>query len=170
MAKVRFTQNDVKETKIFAETVRKIDLIDADYVNSISDEIFKHQPFFLSVLLGYQMDVSMDEFEEIMKIHFLVWEFFRSNSNLKTKTVTESGYNKIQKRHLEMLRYSDGESKAEDKLEIFADDLQKLKSKSLWTAVFLRFNERPTLLKMDIQTKAAVMIGLKSFIECFEKI
>lgn len=37
-------------------------------------------------------------------------------------------------------------------------------------SIFLRFDERPMLLKMDIQKKGSIMIGIKSFIECFEKI
>ena len=69
-----------------------------------------------------------------------------------------------------MLKYSEGESKERDKLEIFAYDLHNLKSKSLMASIFLRFDERPMLLKMDIQKKGSIMIGIKSFIECFEKI
>jgi hypothetical protein len=128
------------------------------------------QPFFLAALLGHRLDVSMDEMEEIMKIYFLVWEYFRLNPNVQKKQVTESYFNKVQKRNIEMLKYSDGESKEKDKLEIYSYNIQNLKSKSLLTAIFFRFNERPILLKMDIEKRGAVMIGIKSFIECFETI
>lgn len=170
MTKLKFTQNDFNETEILAESIKKLDQIDSDYVNSISDEIFNCQPFFLTVLLGHRIDVSMEELEEIMKIYFLVWEYFRLKPNIQTKKVTESHFNKILKRNIKMLRYSEGESKESDKLEIFAYDLQNLKSKSLMTSVFFRFNERPALLNMDIQQKGSIMIGIKSFIECFETI
>lgn len=170
MTKIKFTQNDFNETKILAELIKKIDRIDSDYVNTISDEIFKFQPFFLTVLLGYQYDVTMEELEEIMKIYFIVWEYFKLNPNLQTKQVTESYFNKIQKKNIEMLRYTQGEPKENDKIEIYSSDLQNLKSKSLMTAIFFRFNERPTLLKMNIEKKGAIMIGIKSFIECFETI
>jgi len=170
MTKIKFTQNDFVEIRILAGSIRKIDQIDADYVNTISDEIFKMQPFFLAALLGHRLDVSMDEMEEIMKIYFLVWEYFRLNPNVQKKQVTESYFNKVQKRNIEMLKYSDGESKEKDKLEIYSYNIQNLKSKSLLTAIFFRFNERPILLKMDIEKRGAVMIGIKSFIECFETI
>ena len=170
MTKLKFTQNDFNETEILAESIKKIDQIDSNYVNSVSDEIFSCQPFFLTVLLGHRIDVSMGELEEIMKIYFLVWEYFRLKPNIQTKKVTEFNFNKILKRNIKMLKYSEGESKEIDKLEIFAYDLQNLKSKSLMTSVFFRFNVRPTLLNMDIQKKSSIMIGIKSFIECFETI
>ncbi|OFX27565.1 MAG: hypothetical protein A2033_14870 [Bacteroidetes bacterium GWA2_31_9] len=154
MTKLKFTQNDFNETEILAESIKKIDQIDSNYVNSVSDEIFSCQPFFLTVLLGHRIDVSMGELEEIMKIYFLVWEYFRLKPNIQTKKVTEFNFNKILKRNIKMLKYSEGESKEIDKLEIFAYDLQNLKSKSLMTSVFFRFNERPTLLNMDIQKKS----------------
>lgn len=170
MTKLKFTQNDFNETEILAESIKKIDQIDSDYVNSISDEIFRCQPFFLTVLLGHRIDVSMEELDEIIKIYILVWEYFRLKPNIQTKKLTEPNFNKILKKNIKMIKYSEGESKEIDKLEIFAFDLQNLKSKSLITSVFFRFKERPTLLNMDIQKKGSIMIGIKSFIECFEAI
>ncbi|MFA9388702.1 MAG: hypothetical protein ACERKD_02775 [Prolixibacteraceae bacterium] len=170
MAKIKFTNNDLEETKILAESIKKIDQIDSEYVNSISDEIFKLQPFFLTVLLGHRLDISMEELEEVMKIYFVVWEYFRLDPNVLKKQVTESLFNKVQKRNIEMLKYSEGESTENDKLEIYSSDLQNLKSKSLLSAIFFRFNERSTLKHMDIEKKGIIMIGIKSFIECFETI
>lgn len=119
MTKLKFTQNDFNETEILAESIKRIDQIDSDYVNSISDEIFRCQPFFLTVLLGHRIDVSMEELEEIMKIYFLVWEFFRLKPKVQTIKVTESNFNKILNRNIKMLKYSEGESKERDKLEIY---------------------------------------------------
>ncbi|MGF7138314.1 hypothetical protein [Roseimarinus sediminis] len=170
MTKIKFTQNDFNETALIAQLIKKTEQIDSDYVNSTSDEIFKYQPFFLSVLLGYHHDVSMGELEEIMKLYFLVWEYFKWNPNLQKKQVTESNFNQIQKRNIEMLRYTQDEQNENDKLKIYSSDIQNLKSKSLLTAIIFRFNERPILLSMDVEKKGAIIIGIKSFIECFETI
>lgn len=170
MTKLIFTQNDFTETGILAGSIKKIDQIDSDYVSFISDEIFRCQPFFLTVLLGHRIDVSMEELDEIIKIYFLVWEYFRLKPNIQTKKVTEPNFNKILNRNIQMLKYSEGESEEKNKLEIFSYDLQNLKSKSLMSSVFFRFNERPTLKNMEIQKKGSIMIGIKSFIECFETI
>lgn len=170
MTKLKFTQNDFNEIESLAESIKKIDQIDSDYVSFISDEIYSRQPFFLSVLLGYRIDVTMEELEEIMKIYFLVWEYFRFKPNVQTIKVTESYFNKVLMKNIKMLKYSEGETNEIDKLEMFSSDLQNLKSKSLMTSVLFRFNERPTLLKMDIQKKGSIIIGIKSFVECFETI
>ncbi len=160
MTKLKFTQNDFNEIESLAESIKKIDQIDSDYVSFISDEIYSRQPFFFSVLLGYRIDVTMEELEEIMKIYFLVWEYFRFKPNVQTIKVTESYFKKVLMKNIKMLKYSEGETKEIDKLDIFASDLQTLKSKSLMTSVFFRFNERPTLLKMDIQKKGSIIIGI----------
>ena len=36
MTKIKFTQNDINETKIFAESIKKIDRIEGDYVDDIN--------------------------------------------------------------------------------------------------------------------------------------
>lgn len=69
-----------------------------------------------------------------------------------------------------MLRYAQDEPNENDKLEIYSSDLQNIKSKSLLTAIFFRFNERPALSKMNIEYKGAIIIGIKCFIECFESL
>jgi len=49
-------------------------------------------------------------------------------------------------------------------------DLQNLKSKSLLAAIFYRFQNRQVLRKMAFENKGIILIGIKSFIECFETI
>ncbi len=167
---MKFTQNDYDETGRLAELIKKIDQVDAAYTDRVSDEIFQRQPFFLSVLLGYRFDVSMEELEEIMKIYFLIWEYFRSNPNIQKKQVSQAYFEKAQAKNIEMLKYGEGEPGKLEKTKVYSYNLQKLKSKALWTAIFFRFDNRPMLQKMDTETKGFILIGMKSFIDCFETI
>jgi hypothetical protein len=96
---------DQKETKKLAEIIAKVDSMDAEYVNTISDEIFKKQPFFLTVLLGYRFDVKPLELEEIMRLYFMVWEYFRLKANLPTKKIGKKDFEKVQNRHLKMAEF-----------------------------------------------------------------
>lgn len=165
-----FTQRDFDETSKLAGYLKKIDDIDADYVNIISDEIFHKQPFLLTVLIGYRLDTLLEELEEIMKIYFLIWEHFKDNKRVQTKQVTEAHFEKIQQRNIEMLRYAEGEQTPTEKMEIYSSDLQNLQSKALLTAVLFRFNTRPVLRRMDVEKRGIIIVGIKSFIECFETI
>ena len=167
---MKITQKDFDETTELAGLLTKIDNFSSEDVDTLSDEIFKRQPFFLTVLLGYRFDVTPEELEEIMKIYFLIWEYFKTNKNVQTKPVTESYFEKVQDRHIKMLKYVEGETTQNDKMNIYSYDLDNLKSKALITAVLYRYNSRPTLLKMDKKSKGIVLVGIKSFIECFETI
>lgn len=165
---MELTQEDLNETKHLAMLNEKIDRIDAEYVNSVSDEIYMQQPFFLSVLLGYSQDVSMTELEELMKIYFLIWEYFKANNKIPRKKVTQDNFEKIQARNANMLKYIEGELNQTEKHNIYSYDLGNLKSKSLLTAIFYRYQSRPVLINMDKKMKAIILIGIKSFIELFE--
>ena len=165
-----FKQNDFTEAKDLVKVQIKIDNIDAEYVNLISDEIFQKQPFFLTVLLGYRLDTTLIELEEIMKIYFLIWEYFRTNRKVQTIKVSEDHFETVQDKNIAMLQYADGELDDVKKKKIYSSDLGNLISKALFTAVLYRYNERPILLKMDERKRAIILIGIKSFIECFETI
>ena len=167
---MKITKKDFDETTSLASVVSKIDNLTPEYMNTISDEIFVKQPFFLTVLLGYRFDVSSEELDEIMKIYFIIWEYFRCNKNVQTKKVTEAHFEKVQLRNVKMLSYIEGETEHNNKLNIYAYDLDGLRSKALLTAVLFRYNSRPTLMKMNEETKGIIFIGIKCFIECFETI
>ncbi len=170
MTKLNINQKDIEETKIIGELLSKIDKIDSNYANRISDEMFKYQPFFLSVLLGYSQDVSMEVMDEILKIYFLIWEYFKIKPRCKTKQITKSDFTKIQNRHIAMLKYCGTEPNDNNILNIYSNDLQNIKSKALFTILFFRFEERLILKNMNQDDKGAVIIGIKSFIECFDSI
>jgi hypothetical protein len=161
-------QNDQRETKQLAEIIAIVDSMDAEYVNAISDEIFKKQPFFLTVLLGYRFDVGPLELEEIMRLYFMVWEYFRLKGNLPTKKIGEKDFEKVQNRHIKMFKYTKREASVSDRMDVYSNDLENIKSQSLFAAILLRFNTRLNLIEMDKETKLATLVGLKSFIECFE--
>ena len=167
---MKFTQKDFNETTELAGLLSKIDYLSPEDVNTLSDEIFKRQPFFLTVLLGYRFEITPKELEEIMKIYFLIWKYFRANKNVQTNQVTETYFEKVQNRHIKMFKYIEGEPKQNDKIDVYSHDLGKLKSKALLTAVLHRYNNRPTLIKMDDESKGIIFVGIKSFIECFETI
>lgn len=167
---MNFTQKDFNETTELAQLLTKIDNIDEQYINEISDEIFLRQPFFLTVLLGYRLDTSPEELEEIMIIYFIIWEYFKLNKNVQKRIVTEAHFEKIQDRNISMLLYVQGEPEHTNSMKIYSDDLLNLKSKALFTAVLLRYTTRPVLLKMDAEKRGIILVGIKSFIECFETI
>jgi len=159
-----------KGTPGVSEIILKIDNVDYAYAHGITDEMNRYQPFLLSMLLGYRLDLKPGELEEIIKIVFMIWEYFRANQNVRNTKLTEQGFERIQKRNIELIKYLEGESQPSDIRNITSSDLDHLKSKALLTGIFFRFNTKNALLKMDTTTKGTLLIGMKSVIECFEEI
>lgn len=167
---MNFTQNDFDEISRLSIAIKKIDHIDASYVDLVSDEIFYSQPFFLTVLIGYRLDVLPEELDEIMKVYFLIWEYFKSKKGVQTNKITEAHFEKAEERNIKMLQYSEGEPTEKYKAAIYSADLQNLRSKALWATVLSRFQMRPVLHNMDWEKRGAILVGIKAFIECFETI
>jgi hypothetical protein len=122
--------NEDRAMSEMAALMNKIDNIGPEYVNTVSAEMFQYQPFFLTVLLGYGTDVSLEELEEITKIYFLSWEYFGKNPGVRVKQVTEKDFEEAQLRHIKMLKYAEGESPS-SRIELYLNNWDYVKSKSL---------------------------------------
>ena len=132
---MELSQSEINEANEVADLMFKIDNWDADYITSLSSEILQYQPYFLSVLAGVRVEVTEEELEEILKIYFLIWEFFRENKNVLEKKVTEADFNKVLDKQVDMLRYMEGEPTKKEKGKVVSYDFEKIKSRSLLAAV-----------------------------------
>ena len=166
--------NISKQDKIEIEKINAIltliDNIDNNKANTITDEINKYQPFLISLMLGYRLDMQPEQTEDIIKIVFLIWEFFKECNGIKNKKLTEDQFERLQKRNIGLLKYLEGEPESDEKRYVTSSDLGNLRSKALLTGIFYRFKNQKSLIEMDVETKGIVLIGLKSLIECFEEI
>lgn len=163
-------ENDKKESTKISELIKKIDAIDENYANSESDVISQQQPFLISLILGYRLDFGINELEEVTKIIFLIWEYFKGNRQIQNIKISENQFEKIQNRNIHMLKYFEGEMGQEAKIDLVSSDLGHLKSKALLSGIFLQFNRKYSLKKMKSEEKGSVLIGMKSLIECFEEV
>ncbi|MDA3882164.1 MAG: hypothetical protein PF481_02665 [Bacteroidales bacterium] len=164
------SKEDKNESLRVVQLIKKIELIDEKYVNKESDLLSKKQPFLISLLLGYRFDLKELELEEILKIIFLIWEFFKNHSQIEQMKISESQFMRIQQKNIHMLKYLEGEQGKNAKMEFISTDLENLKSKSLFTGIIFQFNEKIALLDMNNETRGIILVGLKSLIECFEEI
>lgn len=87
------SKKDKKESLRVGQLIKKIELIDEKYVNEESNKISQKQPFLISLILGYRFDLKPLELEKIMKVIFLIWEFFKkTSSNRNRKDYGDSVY------------------------------------------------------------------------------
>ena len=161
-------EEDLREAAKISEIVKDIESIDPIAAEKMLDEIFMSQPFLISLLLGYRLDLIKEELDEITKILFVIWRFF-NQANVQSRKITAESFEKLQLRNIQMIKFLEGEEKAVDRYATISSDLSQLKSKALFSVVFLRFDTRESLQKLEISKKGMVLLGLKSLIECFEE-
>lgn len=164
------SQEDKKESAIITQLIKKIDNIDEVYVNSESEIIYQKQPFLISLLLGYRLDLKENELEEIMKIIFIIWEYFKNFEQIHKIKVSEKQFEKIQQRNIHMLKYFEGENGQNAQYNLVKSDLRHFHSKALLTGIFFQFNHKKSLIEMNNEEKGIILIGMKSLIECFDEI
>lgn len=164
------TQEDKKEGEKISHIINKVENIDEVYVNSESEIIYKKQPFLISILLGYKLDLKERELEEIMKIIFIIWEYFKSSDRIHKTKLSEKLFERIQQRNIHMLKYFEGENEPNAQNNVVKSDLRHLHSKALLTGIFFQFNHKKPLIEMNPEKKGIILIGMKSLIECFDEI
>ena len=167
MAKENTPIHNIHQAEIIAHLILKIEQMDHTYVDEISNEIYKYQPFYLSTLLGFSYDVSEEELCEIMKIYFLVWECFKAQPSVKKKKVKEKDFARVFKK---IARSIENGVKSGISPTTPPQDFQELKSKALLANIMRLFNSNGVLINMDTEMRMMALIGLISFIECFETI
>lgn len=165
---MKITNTDLNEVDEIIEMLLKIEKFEKSYLNDLTKEIYFQQPFFLELIRGYSLELTEKEYEGIVQIHFLIWEYFKAKGKIPTKRITVEGYENIQMRHIQMLKYTEGESNRGEVENIFIDDFAKIKSKTLFTFILVRFNTHPSLMNMDSRKTGMILIGVKTIIECFE--
>jgi hypothetical protein len=72
-------------------------------VNQVTDELFMHQPFLLSLLMGYKLDLSATELNEALTLYMTIWEYFKASPEAKTRATTEIRFEHFQELNIKML-------------------------------------------------------------------
>ncbi len=164
------SEEDKNESLRVGQLIKKIELIDKEFVDKESDLIFVKQPFLISLLIGYSYDFKELELEEIMKMIFLIWEYFKDHSQINQTKISESQFERIHQRNIYMLKYYEGEQGQKASMELISNDLKNLKSKSLFGGIVFQFFEKASLSEMENEDRGIILVGMKTLIECFEEI
>ncbi|WP_367390126.1 hypothetical protein [Lewinella sp. LCG006] len=144
--------------------------VDNATLEKVVDQIYTHQPFVVSLFLGYKDDVDMFQLDELLRILIVIWLFFEDHPRVKQKRITQKMFEARQKKNVTFLDYMDGEPSQSAKNQLVAENLKALHSKELWTMVFYKFKEGAALKTLDPQLSGIILIGMKSLMECFEEV
>ncbi len=87
---MKFTNKDFRETEQMAEFIKFCDTADMRTLEQISDEIYRYQPFLISLFLGYKDDIDAFQHDEFLRILIIIWLFFRDHQSVKQTKITET--------------------------------------------------------------------------------
>ncbi|MGG5508129.1 MULTISPECIES: hypothetical protein [unclassified Myroides] len=161
------SDSDFSDLTALIPYIRQIDTLEVKEALQLSRDILQYQPFFLSVVFGYQTDLSLEEHDEVLRLYFLLWLYFKEQNKLPSNPVTQANFEQTQKQLVQMLAYVQQETE-DSKQTIFSNDLKQIQSRAMVTALYYRFETRPVLKKMNEEMKSLVIMGFCGFIKCFE--
>jgi hypothetical protein len=172
MSSIPVSAKDMADTKRIAGIITKIDNQQNDlaFANWVTDEIYQHQPFLLSVMMGYKIDLPPEPLAELVKLYIVVWEYFKDAPNVRNVRITQQQYEKAESLQIATLQTLERLASRKQKDTVITNDLNKVTSKALVALMFTEFKERKALNALDPHTKGILLVGLKSFIQCFEDI
>ena len=166
---MQFTKTDFQQTDQVAEIIKFCDTADLKTLEQIADQIYRYQPFLISIFLGFKDQVDVYQHDEILRILLIIWLFFKDHKNVKHTQITQKQFETRQRKNAAFLNYLGGESEQVQK-HTTADNLGALKSKALFTAVLFKIKQGPALKTLEPQLPGIILVGMKSLIEAFEEL
>jgi hypothetical protein len=166
--KLHFEKSDFTEIDELVLLSDQMDALSAEEISQIGDEIFMFQPFMLSNMVGFHLDVSKPVHSEIIKLYFLLWKYYKKKDSVSVKITLEQ-FEKVNDRDIAILKQLSNQHGTPQFMETLIGDMQKTRSKSLLSIFYFRFETRPVLKDCNNELKIIILNGLKSFITCFDE-
>jgi hypothetical protein len=162
-------QTDIKQiAAIKAEMESRMN--DFDYANNITDELFRYQPFILSIIMGYKLDVAMEDLPDVINLYVLIWLFYRDKNNVRKVKITEQQYSKQESRFIATLKKYETTISAAAKNKMIDGDITSFSSKSLYAMLVLECRENKILHRLNRESGGAIYAGYITLIKCFDEI
>lgn len=158
-------KNDAKKVALISVKIKKNSKEDTLI---IINDINKHQPFMLSMLMGYQLDLNADQFDGVTQMIFVMWEYFKDKKNAKKVQISLEQYERHQAKQIQFFKYLEGVTKQKNIKDTTALDLGHLKSKALYAYMVGSFIGSE--FAVNTALKGILLIGMRSLIDCFEEI
>lgn len=126
---------------------------DTEWVESTLADLSMFQPVLWDVLMSYDRKVPPGQLTEVFVLYLSVWTYFKDEPGVKVSQVSIKQYDRAYRRNARMFAKND--PGASNKISV------------LFGVILERFGEEPELMAMEAQTKAGLMLSVKSIIDCF---
>jgi hypothetical protein len=157
----------ITETEWLVSINNQLDKIDLALMQQWVEEIHANQPYLKYLISVYIGRVNLDEHFEIVKLHLLVWNYFKKKDLLPQTVISKEDFEIIHSRNVSMVKYTD---KEEDEVaaKVVHREMDLIKSRALLSFIIFILKVNPIFDKMDKQIRGLVLMDLKCSIECIE--
>lgn len=162
--------NRLEDLKIIHHITERINNYDSDFISRLMSEATEKQTFFAFSIVQFTGDLEPKASEDILSLYLGVWGLFRNYPGCRQTAITRQQFERVQQKNISMFNYLDGED--DNKLfdQVVFDDHQRLKHNAVMQYVSHCFKTFPSLTAMEMNDYCVQLIGIKSFIECFEEL
>lgn len=137
---------------------------------AVTNELQEYQPFILYIMDSFKTGSQKKPSKSLRKIYFLIWMYYSKSLIARETPITWERYAKAEYDtatkvdHLDCIK-----SIMEQKEKIFYK-LRKNTSKTLFATILLQFRASPDLETMNRKSGGAIILSIRSFIQCFDEI
>lgn len=166
---MEINRKDLDKAIVVKGLIHKMDIIEIDEVNAISERVVKNQPFIMSMLIGYKYDVKGAQLDDIMKMLFVIYLFFEKYSkSINSRQIDSIQFESILTRNKHFLKYFSEEKTNQGQLELNKQYLSNLRAKSLFTGILVMSKTLVNFKQINADSKGIILIGMKTLIDCLE--
>lgn len=137
---------------------------------TITNELQVYQPFILYIMDRLKNKSLKKPPKSLRKIYFLIWMSYSKSMLAREFPITWERYTKAETDMVHRLNNLDSiRSIIEQKEKLFYK-LKRGSSKTLFATILIKFRESPELEAMNRKSRGAIILSIRSFIQCFDEI
>lgn len=167
---MEITEKNKAEAREILAIMERVDRMDAAARNQTGTEIARFQPVILGVFNSRRSELSLDEQAEVLRLCFIIWEYFKIRKPLREVKITPSQYLRYRSNETAFINYLAKEEPVQGKR---AEDLafSAIHSRVLWTAIIRRSYQSKVLQDIIGRNPAGLyLLDLRALIKCFDEI
>ncbi len=162
--------NHLQDIKTIHRIAERINNYDTDYISRLMSEAAGKQAYFAASVMQLTGDLEPEASEDMLSLYLAVWGLFLQYPGCCETEVTQQQFERVQQRNISMFNYLEEEDDIKLFGQVVHDDHKRLKNEAIMQYVSHCFQTLPSLIQMEMNDYCVQLIGIKSFIECFEEI
>lgn len=134
----------------------------------LMNRLAKHQPFLMSMLVGYHKELTPHVYEVVARSLLIVWRF-HEDAGRAAVPLSEAGYIRAVERNFRMLHYAQGEPDMNATMAVYRDDLEAKPGRMVPAALIHIFTDDPALKGQNASFRGERVMEMNALNDAFHE-